>query len=135
MAVSPAKLKAFVKEEKKRANPRASEEEDESDEEKEEGDEDKEKEEGEGNPDGDGEEDDGEIVERSVKEVEEGGDEKLMKLVDGYDPEEEGNPPAWVASEAIWERAKKAVEDSWEDYEEPWAVVAHVYSNMGGETK
>lgn len=43
-----------------------------------------------------------------------------------------GNPPSWVDDEAAWERAKKAVEKNWGDYDEPWAVVAHVYQNMTG---
>lgn len=43
-----------------------------------------------------------------------------------------GNPPAWVHDEATWERAKKAVQKYWGNYDEPWAVVAHVYGQMGG---
>jgi len=46
-----------------------------------------------------------------------------------------GNPPSWVGSEATWERAKKAVQSKWSDYDEPWAVVASVYQNMGGAVK
>jgi hypothetical protein len=47
-----------------------------------------------------------------------------------------GNPPAWVASPSIWNRAREAVEKGhWERYDEPWAVVAHVYRNMGGGVK
>jgi hypothetical protein len=42
------------------------------------------------------------------------------------------NPPAWVDDEGAWERAKAAVEPSWDSYDEPWAVVAFVYSNMKG---
>ena len=42
------------------------------------------------------------------------------------------NPPAWVTDEAIWERAKEAVRKYWDRYSEPWAVVTHVYENMGG---
>lgn len=43
-----------------------------------------------------------------------------------------GNPPSWVTDEAAWERAKAAVKDRWDQYDEPWAVVAHVYQNMTG---
>jgi hypothetical protein len=50
----------------------------------------------------------------------------------GTATEVEGNPPAWVGDEATWERAKEAVEKHWENYDEPYAVVAHVYFNMGG---
>lgn len=42
------------------------------------------------------------------------------------------NPPAWVHDEPTWERAKAAVLPRWNDYAEPWAVVAHVYHAMGG---
>ena len=42
------------------------------------------------------------------------------------------NPPAWVHNEALWERAKHAVRPHWHEYREPWAVVAHVYEQMGG---
>lgn len=49
------------------------------------------------------------------------------------------NPPAWVADEATWERAKKAVrpesKKSQRRYSEPYAVVAHVYRNMGGKIR
>lgn len=47
----------------------------------------------------------------------------------------EGNPPAWVDDEATWDRAKAAVEKYWDEYDEPYAVVASVYENMGGGTK
>jgi len=43
-----------------------------------------------------------------------------------------GNPPAWVHDEGTWERAKAAVRKYWDEYDEPWAVVSAVYSNMGG---
>jgi hypothetical protein len=44
------------------------------------------------------------------------------------------NPPNFVDDEPSWERAKKIVKDSgkWEDYDEPWAVVSHVYQNIAG---
>ena len=42
------------------------------------------------------------------------------------------NPPSWVADEALWERAKLAVRPYWDNYSEPWAVVASVYEQMGG---
>ena len=48
------------------------------------------------------------------------------------DFERPDNPPQWVANEALWERAKKAVEKYWSNYDEPYAVVTHVYENMGG---
>jgi hypothetical protein len=42
------------------------------------------------------------------------------------------NPPAWVRDEHLWERAKHVVRPHWHEYREPWAVVAHVYEQMGG---
>jgi hypothetical protein len=43
------------------------------------------------------------------------------------------NPPASVASEKTWDRAKKVTKKYWKNYKEPWAVVYHVYKNMGGK--
>jgi hypothetical protein len=40
------------------------------------------------------------------------------------------NPPAWVADEAIWERAKEAAEGG--EYEDFYAVVTDIYKKMGG---
>lgn len=87
-----------------------------------------------------GEEDEGEgiDVEAIAKQIEDGdGDEDLLELTDGYDPEEDGNPPQWVEDEDTWEKAKEAVDPEGEDadYDEPWAVVAHVYQRMGGKVK
>lgn len=45
------------------------------------------------------------------------------------------NPPGAVASEKIWDRAKKAVKKYWKGYDEPWAVVYDVYRKMGGKPK
>lgn len=45
------------------------------------------------------------------------------------------NPPNAVASEKIWNKAKKAVKKYWKKYDEPWAVVFQVYKDMGGKTK
>ncbi len=60
-------------------------------------------------------------------------DPQLKKLMRGFDPED--NPPAWVRDESKWERAKEAVDpegDGADKYDEPYAVVAHVYKRMGG---
>ncbi len=43
------------------------------------------------------------------------------------------NPPSWVADERTWDRAKANVRPYWHTYRDPWAVVAHVYEQMGGE--
>ena len=45
------------------------------------------------------------------------------------------NPPASVASEKTWDRAKKVTKKYWKNYKEPWAVVYHVYRQMHGKPK
>ena len=82
--------------------------------------------------------DDSVLVAEVVAEMEEtGGDDEILDLVMGYDPELDGNPPAWVEDEDLWERAKAAVNPEAEDapYSDPWAVVAHVYKKMSGGIK
>ncbi len=62
----------------------------------------------------------------------------MMALMEGYDPDLDGNPPAWVANEATWDRAKRAVDPRGkgaQKYTTPWAVVTHVYKKMGGTIK
>lgn len=75
------------------------------------------------------------LSDEAAKQAEENPDPELMEKLAGYDPERDGNPPAWAADEGKWEKAKKAVEPNWESYEQPWAVVATIYKNMGGELK
>ncbi len=45
------------------------------------------------------------------------------------------NPPGAIASEKIWDKAKKSVKKYWKKYDEPWAVVYDVYRKMGGKPK
>lgn len=59
------------------------------------------------------------------------GDKRLMKLSAGVD--EENNPPESVLDEDLWEEARDAVDPTWDEYDQPWAVVMHVYDAMGGE--
>ena len=40
--------------------------------------------------------------------------------------------PSWVADEAVWRKAIRAVKFHWRRYEHPYAVVAYVYQRMGG---
>lgn len=66
------------------------------------------------------------------------GDEEIMSLVDGYDPEEEGNPPSWIDpdDEDIWDKAKKAAgPEGKSEAEDYWAVVTHIFKKMGGTVK
>jgi hypothetical protein len=66
-------------------------------------------------------------------------EEAVQHMVDwlrsSHDFHRPDNPPAWVADEATWEKAKAAVEPYWGNYAEPYAVVTHVYENMGGAMK
>jgi hypothetical protein len=61
-------------------------------------------------------------------------DPQLKKLMRGFNPDK--NPPSWVRNESKWDRAKEAVDpegEGAEKYDEPYAVVAHVYKRMGGK--
>lgn len=62
--------------------------------------------------------------------------ERSLIKINGKDSEYwPHNPPASIASEKIWDKAKKAVKKYWKKYDEPWAVVFDVYRNMGGKPK
>lgn len=138
-AVDPKKLKALVKRDSKApfakgGKVKAHVEEDD--------DEDLEEDEDEANPGPDDEEDeededdeDSEVdVDAIGQRVQDGkGDKRLMKLSKGIT--DETNPPASITDEGIWEKAKAAVEPKWDDYDEPYAVVMHVYEKMGGGFK
>lgn len=154
--VPTKKLKALGKESKKSAKPHSGEEDDEEDKKGHGGDHDHEDDHdepdgdegkgGEGDGDGDegGDEGDGgdgqasidEMVTEAADRVDEGDtDQEVMDRVDGYSADvEDDDPPEWVKDEGKWNKAKEAVKKSgWEDHDEPWAVVAHVYKAMGGK--
>jgi hypothetical protein len=79
---------------------------------------------------------DEQMAAEAAEKVANGDDEQAVELAAGYDPDEDGNPPATVADEKTWNRAKEAVgpeEDS--DYDDYWAVVMSTYLSMGGEVK
>jgi hypothetical protein len=77
---------------------------------------------------------DGVDVEAIGQRVQSGnGDGRLMKLAKGIT--EETNPPDSITDEDTWEKAKNAVEPKWDEYDEPYAVVMHVYEQMGGGFK
>ena len=40
------------------------------------------------------------------------------------------NPASWVKDEKLWARAEEQVAPYWDNYDEPWAVVAFVYKRM-----
>jgi hypothetical protein len=65
------------------------------------------------------------------EEVQNGeGDARLVRLSKKIS--DENNPPQWVLDEETWEKASDAVEPYWDEYDEPYAVVTHVYKAMGG---
>ena len=75
------------------------------------------------------------MVKEAAEEVEEGGDDEIMELMEEY---EEGNNPSWAKDHGIWKKALKAVkpEDEGSDkFDNPYAVVAHVYKKMGGRIR
>jgi hypothetical protein len=74
------------------------------------------------------------MVDEAAQDVEDEKDGMLLALCDKYDPEADGNPPSWAVQEGTWEKAKEAVDPEGKgvDFDEPWAVVAHVYKAMGG---
>jgi len=48
---------------------------------------------------------------------------------------EEGNPPPWVENRKLWEGAINVISPYWYKFDNPWAIVANVYLEMGGEIK
>jgi len=139
MAIPKKKLQAFMKKEAPapyRAKDNGEDEEPEADEGGEEADEAPAPE-----PEDDGEDDDSDEGDEPEVDAEEigaqvqagNGSPKLLKLAKGVT--EDTNPPAWVADEDTWEKAKAAVEPKWDEYDEPFAVTAAVYKKMGGSFK
>jgi len=45
------------------------------------------------------------------------------------------NPPSWAVDEDKWEKAKEAADKGGYAGDAYWAVVSHIYQNMGGEIK
>lgn len=48
------------------------------------------------------------------------------------EPPAEGQAPSWAADPDKWMKAEEAVKPHWQEYPQPFLVVAHVYKNMGG---
>jgi len=61
-------------------------------------------------------------------------DEDVRLGADAKRQKESGdNPPSWAVDEALWERAKKAADKSYDESDEAyWPVVVTIYRNMGG---
>lgn len=138
MAINPKKLEAFVNRGKKGAppafvskmkgggKPPHEEEPDEPEHEH-----DEEGADVEGNPDHDA------MVAEAGQSYDDGTmDDETTSWAEDYDPETEGNPPASVADEATWEKAKAAAKKSYEE-DDPafWPVTMTVYQKMGGTLK
>lgn len=100
------------------------------------------------NPDEDAEPEAIELTPEQIEEIGEmvengDGEPELMDLAEalqdeidamGEDAELPPPPPTWAINPDIWEKAEKAVDPdgAGAQYTEPWAVVIHVYSKMGG---
>lgn len=75
------------------------------------------------------------MVKEAAEEVDEGGDDEIMELMEDYD---EGDNPAWAKDHGIWKKALKAVQPEGkgsDKFDNPYAVVAHVYKKMGGRIR
>ena len=59
----------------------------------------------------------------------------LIKINDEYDDYYPHNPPASVASEKTWNRAKKLIKRYWKKYKSPWGAVFQLYLDLGGKLK
>lgn len=60
--------------------------------------------------------------------------EDLEDLLEEEAPTEKVRPD-WARDGKLWDRALKAVQPNWKDYEDPGAVVAYAYVDMGGRLK
>lgn len=81
-----------------------------------------------------GEDGDTPDVKAIIKQVDDDGkgDPKLMELAEEYDPES-GEEPNFVADDDTWGEAMDLVEPYFDELVEPYAVVLHVYREMGGK--
>jgi len=58
------------------------------------------------------------------------GKEARQQALDGH------NPASWVADEDKWEKAKDIVKSGKKKYNEPYAVITHIYlEKLGGKIK
>jgi hypothetical protein len=73
------------------------------------------------------------VIARAVRSVGKGGEAEIMAAIKDYDPEKDGNPPVWAANTDIWQQACRAIDP--DKYDDPWAVIAHVYDRLGGGIK
>ena len=72
------------------------------------------------------------MIKESAEEVDDGGDDEIMELLNDY---EEGDNPLWAKDHKTWNKAVKLIDpegDGAEKFDNPYAVVAHLYKKMGG---
>lgn len=72
------------------------------------------------------------MIKESAEEVEDGGDDEIMELLNDY---EEGDNPSWAKDHKTWKKAVKLIDPEGEGadkFDNPYAVVAHLYKKMGG---
>ena len=72
------------------------------------------------------------MIKESAEEVDDGGDDEIMELLTDYD---EGDNPVWAKDNKTWNKAVKLIDpegDGAEKFDNPYAVVAHLYKKMGG---
>lgn len=70
-----------------------------------------------------------------AEEIEEGEfDDDVMLLMEDFNPD---SMPKWVLDKKTWKKAKKIVDPEGEgaEYQDPYAVIAHLYKKMGGKFK
>jgi hypothetical protein len=73
-----------------------------------------------------------EDVDQIGERVQDGkGDKRLMKLARSVDDVED--VPGWAEDEDLWHKAVGMLEDRMDEFDEPAAVVVHVYQELGGE--
>lgn len=72
------------------------------------------------------------IIDEAANEAKVSPDPQLAAKLQDYDPERDGNPPQWATDPDKWAKAEEAVQPHAHEYENPVAVIAHVYKKMGG---
>lgn len=71
------------------------------------------------------------MLDAAAQQAQSNPDPAIMQALQS-EPPQEGQPPSWAADHDKWTKAEAAVKPHWQDYPDPFVVVAHVYKNMGG---
>jgi hypothetical protein len=72
------------------------------------------------------------LLDQAAEQAKSNPDPEVAELLKTYDPQRDGNPPPWAADADKWAKAEEAVKPHAAEYDDFYAVVAHVYKNMGG---